>query len=328
MKRKITAFLLAVLLCAATVLSASADAYIPPEPAAASYNILSAHEKDGRCKALNTFISNYVEAGMLHYKTFAPESDLIAVVLKHIELNAELYSGVKKVEGEDGKIYMRITEDLFNSRMDRLFDRDIPASSCPGYEDGSILVSARHYNGPIRVFGSVYDCSQVEEDIYRVSFNAYLVNEDFSGWYKTAHSNLPQDKLSLLGSGTALVEYDGGETVDSISVTDFILLEYELEAKGIPCTDANLPYGVEEIQPPTEPPTEQPTEAPAPTPTEEREEEEAPITFPNEKEEEDEPAKEIVRDNDRGLLILIIVLVVIIAVLALVVILLVIRRKK
>lgn len=326
MKRKIVAFLLVVLLCAATVLSASADAYIPPESTAASYNILSAHEKDGRCKALNTFISNFVEAGMLHYKDFAPESDLIAVVLKHIELNADLYSGVKKVEGDDGKIYMKISEDLFDTRMDRLFDRDIPASACPGYEDGSILVSARHYNGPIRVFGSVYDCSQVEEGVYRVSFNAYLVNEDFSGWYKTAHDNLPQEKLSLLGSGTALVEYDGGETVDSISTADFTLLEYDLDAKGIPCTDSNLPYGVEETQPSTESPTEEATQAP----TEESKEEELPVTFPNEKAEEEEPEKEDGRDVPVRTIIpiAIVALVVIVALLALVVILLVIRKKK
>lgn len=337
MKRKLFALILALLLCIGTALSASADAYVEP-PYSPPYDILQAHESNGRCSPLNTFLSNFVEVGMQHYDSSTPDSDVIAAVLKHLELNAKSFSGdMKKVDGDDGKTYMRISASLFERRMDRLFDRDIPASVCDGYEDGNILVSAAHYNGPIEVFASVYECTKYAEDEYQAKFDVYFVNEDFSGWYKTAHDNLPLNKLTKLGSGIAVVDYDGGETVDSISTSDFSLVSFSMDAEGIPCAGANLPYGVEETQPPetteapilimpqpeTQPQTQPQTEPEAPQITKPQ--------FHSEEKDLDDPVEET-GGFDFGIsplvLILIILLVISLSVVALVVILLVVRKKK
>lgn len=336
MKRRILALVLALLLCAAFPICASADAYIPPAYSP-PYDITSAHWDNGTCSALNTFLSNFVEVNLQDYTAASDDSVTIAAVLKHLELNAASFSSdVKKVTQEDGSVYMRITKSVFERRMERLFGKEIPASACPGYEDGSILVSADHFGGPIQVFASVYECNEYGDDLYQVFFDAYYVNEDFSGWYRTAHDNLPQGKITEIGSGVALVRYDGGETVDSIATSDFSLEEFTLNADHVPCGGANLPLGYEPPAPTTELPkievTEAPVEEATETPTQE-----APTTAPalteapelpaetiSEKElEEEEPAAFSLR-----LLIIIVAIVLVVAVAALVVILLVFRKRK
>ena len=66
MKRRIFALTLALLLCTALTVSASADAYIPPEYSP-PYDITSAHWDNGTCSALNTFLSNFVEVNLQNY---------------------------------------------------------------------------------------------------------------------------------------------------------------------------------------------------------------------------------------------------------------------
>lgn len=324
MKKRMLCLLLVLVICVSLAPPASADAILFPEDYP-PYDITSAHLYNGSCKALNTFLSNFVEAGLSAYDQSSPDSLRIAVVLKHMELNAKSYSGdVKKVEGDDGKTYMRISSNAFEKRMDRLFNSNIPASACPGYEDGSILVSAAHFGGPIQVFASVTDCYEKSDDLYQVHFNAYLVNQDFSNWYGTANDNLPASKLTLLGTGKALVGYDGGETTNTISTADFTLDSFSLAAENIPCAGENLPYGVEPTEPPTEPPAELPTEAmvsetltaTAPVSTE-------PVQTAPVKDLDTNASSGI----STGLLILIVILILAIAVLALVVILLVFKKK-
>lgn len=330
MKRKLLSLVMALLLCASSVLCASADAYIPSDP---YYDILSAHESNGTCSVLNTFLSNFVETGMTHYTQNSPASVVYETVLKHLEVNAQSFSDVKKVNGDDGRTYMKVSEKFFRQRMERLFGQDLPVSNCPGYEDGSILVTASHYGGPIQVFASVYDCEWEYDDVYRVWFDAYLVEEDFSGWYRTTHYELPEEKLSLLGRGEALVTYYGGESVSSISTADFRLVEYSLQLEEpVPCAGANLPYGVEETEPPTETPTEEPAEAPTAAQTEpETKPQTAPETQPETKPlptpSVDVQEKDSSSGTGSGMLIIIIVLVLVIAVLSLVIILLVFKKK-
>lgn len=318
MKRRIVSCLLAVLILSANVLCASADAFIPPEYI--DYDITTAHTEDGSCYALNVFLSNFVEIGLESYDKNTTDSQLMAAVLKHLEINAAFFSDdVSQVNGDDGKSYMRVTESIFNTRMQKLFGRSIPASNCPGYEDGSILVSAEHFSGPIQVFASVYRCEKESDGIYRAYFDAYLVNEDFSGWHRTANRNLPAEKLTLLGRGEALVGYTGSHSLSSISTSDFALVQWSMEAEGIPCAGANLPYGVEPTEPPTEAPSELPTEPATEAPTQ------APTEAPT------LPEKDFGEENTAGLgtgtLVLIIVLVLVIAILALVIVLLVFKKK-
>lgn len=330
MKRKILCALMVLVLCLCNVFCASADAYIPQEP---YYDILTAHESNGTCSVLNTFLSNFVETGMTRYAQNSPASVVYETVLKHLEVNAQSFSDVKKVNGDDGRTYMKVSESFFRRRMERLFGRDLPVSDCPGYDSGSILVTASHYGGPIQVFASVYDCTWEYDDVYRVWFDAYLVEEDFSGWYRTTHYELPEEKLSLLGRGDALVRYEGGETVSSVSTADFRLVEYTLNLEApVPCAGANLPYGVEETEPPTESPTEEPTETPTAAQTEpetkpQKATETHPETEPRPTTSLDAQEKDASSGRNSGMLIIIIVLVLVIAVLSLLIILLVFKKK-
>lgn len=333
MKRKIFALLLAVLLVGNLSLSATADAYIPPEEeVVVGFDMSRAFMKNGTCKALNTYLSNFVEVGLQEYASSDPEDSVIPAVLKHLELNSGYYPKyVKKSTGEDGKPYMRIAGSFFEERAEHLFGKNLSAKDCPGYEDGYIVVSADHFGGPIQVFGSVYDCYHMEGDIYKVYFEAFRIDKDFSGWYSTAHSNLPTEKLTSLGYGHALVRYAGGKTNSNISTSDFSLAEFSMDAEGIPCQGANLPYGyVEPTEPPTEPPTEAPTEAEteAPTNAPAETEPEKP-TLRNEKDDEEEEAFESADDTPININnVLIIILVVAVALLALLLIVILLIRKK
>lgn len=327
MQKRILALLLTVLLCASIPLTAYADAYIPPE--AYGYDILTAHEFNNTCKPLNVFLSNFAEIGLPHFaKGETDEETVVAAVLKHLELNAQYYPNeVSKVDGDDGKTYMKIKKSIFDTRMERLFDMSVDFASLSGYTDGALLVTADHLNGPIQVFASVYAVGDLGGGNYEVLFDVYFIEQDFSGWYTTSHDNLPQNNISRLGGGQAVVYYGGGETVESISTSDFRLVELSMEMSRVPCAGANLPYGyVEPTQPPaTEAPTQAPTEAPTQAPTDAPEESTRPeksddkdLDQEDEREKEDEKdAKKQKSDADINLY-LIVILVVAVTLLALV----------
>lgn len=263
-KRKIFTLVLAVLLLVTTLpIYAAADAYIPPEEPVYGYNILTAHEKNNTCKPLNTFLSNFVEMGIKEYYLDTPDEEVIAYVLKHIELNAKYYGDVSSSTKDDGRTYMTLTQELFHNRTQHLFDRNIPAQNCPGYDSNRITVTADHYGGPIDVIANVNSCYEMGNGLYEAFFDVYFIHTDFSGWYTTAYHNLPLENLTHRGTGRAIVSYAGGQTLDTISTSHFSLVEWQMDAWGIAAPGDNVPYGyVEETLPPeTEPPTEAPTEA-------------------------------------------------------------------
>lgn len=338
MKRRLISLLLVLILCAGLPLSAAADAYIPPERIE-GFDMNYAYMEDGNCKALNTFMSNFAEIALKEYTEGLSDAKLYAAVLKHLELNAGYYGGsVTKFTGEDGKTYMRVDGDFFEERMAYLFDRSVSAEDCPGYNDGYIEVSAAHFGGPIQVFANVYGCYPVDDDLYEVYFDVFRVDKDFSGWYTTAYANLPWDNLTSLGFGCAYVRYAGGKTNETILTSDFTLVELTLDAEGIPCQGANLPYeGVEQTQPPeTQAPTEAPTEAETQAPTKPEKEEKVPDTQretkPAREEKDDEPEKELEEEPDFAdvdiTLVLVIILVAAVVLLSLILIVALLTKKK
>ena len=329
--RKILALLQSVLLLGSLALSASADAYIPPEPIE-GFDMNYAYMENGTCKALNTFISNFAEMGLREFSPDSTDKEVIPAVLKHLELNARFYPKYVKKITRDGDPYMQISGSYFEQRAEFLFGRTISASECPGYQDGKIIVSADHYDGPIQVFASVYGCYPAGDGLYDVSFEVFRIDKDFSGWYTTAYSNLPWDNLTSLGNGNALIAYAGGKTEESISTSDFTLVEFSMDAEGIPCQGANLPEGyVAPTEPPTEAPTEPETEVPTEPVTEEPTEE---PSFHNEKEiepeenEDEEPAPVSGSINITTVLIIILVAAVVLLALLLIVILLVNKKSS
>ena len=332
MKRKIFALMLAVLMVATMSFSAAADAYIPPEEPVYGYNILTAHEKNGTCKPLNTFLSNFVEMGLDSYYLDTSDEVAIACVLKHIEMNAGYYTAnVSSFTGDDGITYMTIRGSFFEERMQRLFGRNISAQACPGYEDGYITVSADHFGGPIQVIANVNSCYEAG-GLYEVFFDVYFIHTDFSGWYTTAYYNLPMDNLTCLGSGRAIVGYAGGQTLDTISTAHFSLVEWQMDARGIAGPGDNLPYGyVEETLPPeTEPPTEVSTQAPTEA-TNPPTEQPKPDTHTNDdpaNQKDDPDATSTIGFGDIIPLILIIALVCLSVLLAAVILLVIALKKK
>lgn len=329
MKRKIFALALAFLMAALLPMSVLADAYIPPEEPVYLYDIRTAHESNGSCKPLNTFLSNFVEMGLEEYYLDTPDEEVIACVLKHIELNAGYYHGdVTKITKDDGKTYMALTTEIFQQRVQRLFGRDISAQECPGFDSGHITVTADHFGGPIDVIASVNSCYWQGGDLYEVFFDVYFIHTDFSGWYNTAYYNLPQDNLTHRGTGRAIISYAGGQTLESISTSDFSLVEWQMDAWGIAGPGDNLPYGyVEETLPPeTEAPTEAPTQAPTEAPTQPEpitETEPIPTVAPENQKDEDSVAS-----AGTSSILLIIALVCIAVLLAVVILLLIALKKK
>ena len=279
MKRRVFCLFLVLLLCAATVLPTAADAYIPPERQS-GFDMNYAYTENGTCKALNTFLSNFAEVGLREFSENTSNEDLIAAVLKHLELNAGYYPlYVTAITGPDNAPYMRITGSYFENRMKYLFNKDIAAADCAGYKDGYIEVTADHFGGPIQVFASVYDCHLMDGDVYEVYFDVLQVDTDFSGWYTTAYSNLPWNNLSTLGTGTALIRYAGGKTNDTISTTDFSLVALDMDVVNVPCAGPNLAFQQTiETTPPTQPAPPPETEIPTEAQTEE-------TTAPTEKKE-------------------------------------------
>lgn len=333
MKRRLISLLLVLLLCSVIPLSAAADAYIPPERID-GFDMNYAYMEDGTCKALNVFVSNFAEVGIPAFSEDTPHTHLIAAVLKHLELNAQYYPAyVTQITADDGSPFMRISGEFFEERMEHLFGIYIPATECPGYADGYIEVSADHFGGPIQVFASVYGCYPMGGDVYEVMFDVFRIDTDFSGWYTTAYGNLPWDNLTTLGTGTAIVKYPGGKTNESISTSDFTLLDLQMDVKDLPCRGANVPYGYEEPTEPAEtaapteaePETEAPTE---PSSVPETEPETKPA-FRNEKEEEEEQENPVDADAEISIsLVLIILLVVAVVLLALLIIVFLIIKKK
>lgn len=322
-KQRLFALVLVLVLLGSLSLSASADAYIPPERID-GFDMNYAYMENGTCSALNTFLSNFVEMNMKSYSQDTRDEAVIAHVLKHLEINAGYYpADVKKTTGDDGKTYMKISESIFEKRMQRLFGKPIPAAQCPGYENGTITVTADHFGGPITVFASVYGCYPMGGDVYEVLFEAYRVDVDFSGWYSTAFTNLPWEKLTLLGGGSALIKYAGGKTDDTISTADFSLIEFTMEADGIPCTGANVPYNsTEETQPPETEAVTEPETAPETEPATEPETMPEKETLPeNRKKDMDEEEEKAVSNNAQPqnfTMILVIILVGAVVLLALI----------
>lgn len=327
--RKILALLLTILLLGSLALSASADAYIPPERVD-GFDMNYAYMENGTCKALNTFLSNFAEVGIKEFSSRSTNEEVIPAILKHLELNARFYPKYVKKLTKNGDTYMQISGSYFEQRAEFLFGRTISASECPGYQDGKIIVSADHYDGPISVFASVYGCYPAGEGLYDVYFEVFRIDKDFSGWYTTAYTNLPWDNLTSLGTGNALIAYAGGKTEENISTSDFTLVELSMNVEGIPCQGANLPEGyVAPTEPPTEAPTEEVTEAPTEAATEEPTEK---PTFHIEKEldpEEEEEKEPVSTSGTVNItMVLIIILVAAVVLLALLLIVMLLVKKK
>lgn len=331
---------LALLLAAAFPMTVAADVWIPPDDNVNEALLMSPYFEND-CKAINAFVSNYVEANLKEYSDETPDSTVIAVTLKHLELNEGLFgSDVTKITGEDGRTYMKVSASIFETRAQKLFGRTISARNCPGYEDGSIIVSADNFGGPIRVFGSVDYLNYIGNGVYDLQFTVYYVPGGVTDEYSVPYMDIIDRGYRELGTGYAVL-YFNDPAKTSFRTADFQLLDFHMDAEGIPCTDANLPMERQEqssnsTDGPTEPePTETEPEVtetePARTEPEATESPEPEQTEPEQTEREQTGRDQTVihsRSGSGSMILLIVLSVLSLALLALAVILLVFRKKE
>lgn len=346
MGKRILMLVLALVLAAACPLTVAADVWIPPDNNV-NYILMESPYNDGVCRTLNAFVSNYVEANLKEFDEDSPDSTAIAATLKHLELNEGLFgSDVTKINGEDGKTYMKVSASIFEERARKLFGRRISASSCPGYEDGFIYVSAANFGGPIRVFGSVSFCNYIGNGVYDLQFTVYYVSRGVTDEYDVPFYEVSDRGYQELGTGYAVFYFNDPDKT-SFRTSDLQLLSLTMDAEGIPCGDANLPMpradqssGATETPPEESQPVQTEPEQTEPEQTEpEPTESESTKPEPTEKETEPESTKapEQDRDTDRSqhrgggagsrVVLGIVLAVLAVALLALAVILLVYRKK-
>lgn len=334
--KRILTLALALLIAAAFPVSAAADAWIPPDDLTNNY-ILSMTYNNGECLALNAFVSNYVEANLPEFESGTSDDVAIAGTLKHFELNPGLYpDDVSSFVGDDGKTYMKVSASRFEARAKALFDRNISASACPGYEDGYITVTAENYGAPIRVFGTVSYCAYLGDGLYSAEFVVFYVPGGVTDEYGLSIYDITDRGYTSLGSGTVQFYFDD-PTQTSFRSSDFRLVWFTMDVTGIPYTNANLPMAntaqagsfTEETTEPetTETPTEQTAAATGESVTEPEVTTEPEATEPETTPEPTQPAIQKTAGS-QSMVILIVVLVIVIAVLALAVILLLFKVKK
>lgn len=255
-------------------ISVAADAWIPPDNDC-NYNLIASCGSKDECRAVNVFVSNYVEANVAVFGYNSDTSAAIKGTLKHFELNPGVYPDEVSSFRENGKTYMKLTSDVFERRVKKLFGRTVSAKDCPGYQpDGDIIVSADNYDATITVFGSVAWIEYYGNHEYYAWFDVFRSPSGVAGKYNIPNYDLPNG-LDAIGSGYAYFYYYGDLDKTSFSSTDFELNEIHVNlSEAVPYANANEPYVPATTAPATEPAptqapatqaTEAPTEAPAPT---------------------------------------------------------------
>ena len=286
--KKLFAMLLAVLLASALPLRVRADVWIPPDDMTNEY-ILSAPYVEGDCYVINAFVSNFAEANLTDYYRGGAGDEVAATVLKHMELNAGLYTDyMTQFTGADGKRYMRIDAGKYQNKVWDLFHIWANAEDCPGYADGAITVSAENFGGPIYVMAAVDNISYSGSGMYDMSFTVYHVPGGVNSQYGIPSYQLAEQGYEVYGTGYARF-YFGSATRTDFRSADLELQVFYMELNSgcrIPGSAPNLPQP-EKTQPgpgeETEPPTTQPEETEGETvvnETEEQPEETPEFTYP------------------------------------------------
>ncbi|MBQ3426970.1 MAG: hypothetical protein IJH37_07500 [Clostridia bacterium] len=232
------AVILSVMISLISTVTALADAWVPPDD---KYNdaLMSCPYEDEACRGLNTFLSNYAEANVYYYGSDSPDSVVIAGVLKHIELNGK---AEETFVSDTGTKYMAVNASVFEEACNRYFGRSISASSCPGYSNGRIVVSASNYKAPIKIFASSVYCRYDGNYQYLVSFEVFQCNGNAQDYYGIARNNLPPS-VTKVGEGECEMAFSGTQT--TFKSSDFKLKTIKLTNNSPQATDENTPYVVQ-----------------------------------------------------------------------------------
>ena len=199
--QKTTALLLCAALTALFVLFAQADAWEPPDDA---FNYFLVGDPAGS-RVVNLAVSNLVESGLTDLNV--SDNLIRAAALKHIELNESQYKDVSLHTDSRGQQYMKIKSSKFEEVSKMVFNRDISAKTCAGYNNGYITVTAANANAPIDVFAIHSNWIEyVGNSVYRIDFDIYRLNSgnlsDMYDYYGPAALD-DFSNVTYLGSGAA-----------------------------------------------------------------------------------------------------------------------------
>lgn len=242
--KKLFSLLLALSLLLSAVPAVFADAWIPPEDEV-NQMLCALPEKEGDCAVLNRFLTRYTETGAIDLNSyFSSEEDYFNSLLKHFELNPQLYpDSVRSYTDADGRVYMEIDAPCFETTMAKLYNNKFPIENCPGYSDGKIRVSAENYGADKQVFTSAIHCNIMGSSLYYVYFETYAAASDAEELLSVPNSALKKEELTLLAEGSCLFYFYGDVEQSSFTEEDFIFLEssfYEVHNE-FPYSGENLP---------------------------------------------------------------------------------------
>ena len=221
--KKLLTILLAVCLLSSMTTVVFADVWIPEDYE--NENLIALTHTDGKCYALNTFLTYVAEAklGMNDSEDFTFEEQC-DFVLKHLELNPGLYNdAVTGYTNSQGETFMAVSGAQFEQTMRDFFGISVTADRCKGYSDGMIYVSAENFAAEKDFFASVNYCSNLDSSAYFVSFEVYRA-ENAADYLEIANVNLPKSELTLLGEVRCVIRYSGSEDATEFQVTDFRLV--------------------------------------------------------------------------------------------------------
>lgn len=239
--KKLFSLLMALCLMLSAMPVVFADAWIPAEDEI-NKALCALPEKEGDCAALNAFLTRYVETGATELSEyFSTEADYYNSLLKHFELNPQLYpQAVRSYTDAEGAVYMEIDATCFETAMAELYNTKFPIENCPGYADGKIRVSAANYGAEKKVFASATYCDIMGTSLYWVSFEVYATDGDPEDYLDIPNSALDKDSITLLAEGSGLFYFYGDTTQDSFTADDFTFME-----KNIYETHNEFPYSTD-----------------------------------------------------------------------------------
>ncbi|MBQ4562045.1 MAG: hypothetical protein IJA55_06970 [Clostridia bacterium] len=248
MKKIITVLITMLILFSCTLLPICADAWIPPDDTV-NENLLTL--SDSARKAVNIFLSNYIETGIISFDSSSGNDVVVSSMLKHFELNADAYKGsVNSGVSPYGK-YMMIKGTQFENRTKVIFGRNISASSLEGYNNGWIYATAENYNTPVRCFASVKQIDYNENGEYVASFAIFASSSSIENLYGVSYYKLDKSGLTLLGEGYCHFIYLNS-TATKFAASDFTLMSIDCDRYTVPhdtpctpCDPDGSPLGVE-----------------------------------------------------------------------------------
>lgn len=207
------------------------------------YNVTLLGEKNG-FKAISYALSNILESGLSVYSSSTTDTRVSKALLKHLELNADKYSGISVNTDDRGQRYMEISSSKYESAANNVFGRNLSASRCDGYKSGKIIVKADSANGRINVFATPLLVEYQGDSIYWCSFGVYVVNYgSISQKYGMKPVKLDSDSdIECIGHGTAIFKYLGDKEDTEIASKNIRITDYDSDIEWTKYSNSNTGY--------------------------------------------------------------------------------------